>query len=70
MDFNGKQVFGDGENNIAVFSIDPGTGEPTLIKNEDPLSFHIRTFSIDPSGKIMVAASIVDMNVRDGNSIR
>ena len=70
MDFDGKKVFRGGENNIAVFSIDAGTGEPTLIQNEDPQSFHIRTFSIDPSGKIMVAASIVDMNVRDGNNIR
>jgi hypothetical protein len=70
VDFEGKQVFRGGENNIAVFSINPNTGEPTLIQNEDPRSFHIRTFSIDPSGKIMVAASIVDMNVRDGSNIR
>jgi 6-phosphogluconolactonase len=69
-DFNGKKVFRGGENNIAVFSINPVTGEPTLIQNEDPRSFHIRTFSIDPSGRIMVAASIVDMNVRDGDNIR
>ena len=59
-----------GENNIAVFSINAETGEPTLIQNEDPQSFHIRTFSIDPSGRIMVAASIVDMNVRDGDNVR
>ena len=70
VDFNGKKVFGGGENNIAVFSINAETGEPTLIQNEDPQSFHIRTFSIDPSGRIMVAASIVDMNVRDGDNVR
>jgi 6-phosphogluconolactonase (cycloisomerase 2 family) len=70
VDFNGKKVFRGGENNIAVFSINPNTGEPTLIQNEDPQSFHIRTFSIDPSGKILVAASIVDMNVRDGDNVR
>ena len=70
MDFNGKKVFQGGENNIAVFSIEPKTGEPTLIQNEDPQSFHIRTFSIDPSGRILVAASIVDMNVRDGDNVR
>jgi hypothetical protein len=28
VDFNGKRVFRGGENNIAVFSIDPATGEP------------------------------------------
>ena len=70
VDFNGKPVFRGGENNIAVFSINPGTGEPTLIQNADPQSFHIRTFSVDPSGRILVAASIVDMSVRDGDNVR
>jgi 6-phosphogluconolactonase len=70
VDFNGRRVFRGGENNIAVFSINPGTGEPTLIQNADPQSFHIRTFSIDPSGRILVAASIVDMSVRDGENVR
>ena len=70
VDFNGKKVFQGGENNIAVFAINPATGEPTLIQNEDPQSFHIRTFSMDPSGRILVAASIVDMDVRDGDNVR
>lgn len=70
VDFNGRRVFRGGENNIAVFSIDQGSGEPTLVQNADPQSFHIRTFSIDPSGRILVAASIVDMSVRDGDNVR
>ncbi len=70
VNFNGKPVFRGGENNIAVFSINANTGEPTLIQNADPQSFHIRTFSIDPSGRMMVAASIVDMSVRDGDNVR
>ncbi len=70
VDFNGRRVFRGGENNIAVFSINQATGEPTLIQNADPQSFHIRTFSIDPSGRILVAASIVDMSVRDGDNVR
>ena len=70
VEFNGKRVFRGGENNIAVFSIDPRTGEPTAIQHANPQSFHVRTFSIDPSGRILVAASIVDMLVRDGNDIR
>ena len=70
VNFNGKPVFQGGENNIAVFSINQTTGEPTLVQNIDPQSFHIRTFSIDPTGKLLVAASIVDMNVRDGNNVR
>lgn len=67
VDFNGKRVFRGGENNIAVFSIDPGTGEPTPIQHADPQSYHIRTFSIDPSGRMLVAASTMDMSVRDGD---
>ena len=50
--------------------IDPATGEPFVIQHADPRSFHIRTFSIDPSGSLLVAASIVDMNVRDGKDVR
>jgi 6-phosphogluconolactonase len=69
VEFNGKRVFRGGENNIAVFSINPNTGEPALIQNADPQSFHIRTFSIDPSGRMMTAASIADMLVRDGNNV-
>ena len=61
VDFNGKRVFRGGENSIAVFSITSSTGEPTLVQNADPLSFHIRTFSIDPGGRMLVAASIVDL---------
>ena len=70
VEFNGQRVFRGGENNIAVFSIDQRTGEPTAIQHADPQSFHVRTFSIDPSGRILVAASIVDMLVRDGDATR
>jgi 6-phosphogluconolactonase (cycloisomerase 2 family) len=68
--FNDKRVFRGGENNIAVCEIDQRTGEPFVIQHADPRSFHIRTFSIDPTGKLLVAASIVDMNVRDGKDVR
>ena len=69
VDFNGTKVFRGGENSIAVFAIDQSTGEPTLIQNIDPRSYHVRTFSIDPSGRLLVAANIVDMRVRDGNNV-
>jgi 6-phosphogluconolactonase len=69
VDFNGRRVFQGGENNIAVFSINPNTGEPTLIQHADPQSFHVRTFSIDPSGRLLVAASINSMLVRSGNEV-
>ena len=69
MDFNGMSVFRGGENSIAVYAIDQDTGEPTLIQHADPRSYHVRTFTIDPSGQVLVAASIVDMRVRDGNNV-
>jgi 6-phosphogluconolactonase (cycloisomerase 2 family) len=69
VDFNGRKVFRGGENNIAVFSIDPRTGEPRLIQHADPQSFHVRTFSIDPGGKLLVAASIDGIDVREGDDV-
>jgi 6-phosphogluconolactonase (cycloisomerase 2 family) len=70
VDFNGKRVFRGGENNIAVFAIDPATGAPTPIQHADPQSYHVRTFSIDPSGKLLVAASIAGLDVREGETVR
>jgi 6-phosphogluconolactonase len=69
-ELDGKRVFKGGENNIAVFSIDPTSGEPTLIQNADAPTIHLRTFAIDPSGRLLVAASIQPMLVRDGDSVR
>lgn len=70
VDRGGRKVFRGGENNIAVFRIDPATGEPTLIQHADPQSYHVRTFSIDPSGRLLVAGSIAGMSVEDGDTVR
>ena len=48
-EIGGKKVFKGGENNIATFSIDQTTGEPTLIQNIEAQTIHLRTFAIDPS---------------------
>ncbi|MEI9989044.1 MAG: beta-propeller fold lactonase family protein [Rhizomicrobium sp.] len=56
-DWQGKKVWIGGENNIAVFSIDQSTGEPTLIQTADTNSIEPRTFAMDPSTRILVAAS-------------
>jgi 6-phosphogluconolactonase (cycloisomerase 2 family) len=69
VDFEGQKVSKGGENNIAVFSIDPATGEPTLIQNADAKTIHLRTFAVDPSGKLLIAASIRPMLVRDGGKV-
>lgn len=67
---NGKQVFAGGENSIAVFSIDQTTGEPRRIQSVDPLTHHVRTFGIDPGGRLLVAGSIRDMWTQYGNEVR
>jgi 6-phosphogluconolactonase len=60
---NGKLVYqanrasGGGENAIAVYSINQKTGEPTLIQNADTHGTEPRTFALDPSGRILVAAN-------------
>jgi 6-phosphogluconolactonase len=65
----GKKVFKGGENNVAVFSIDPKSGEPKLIQNIDARTNHLRTFAIDPSGRLLIAASIQPMALRDGTTL-
>jgi len=69
VDYEGKRVFGGGENSIAVYAIDQQSGEPTLIQHADTHSFHVRTFAIDPSARLMVAASIQPHAVREGNTV-
>src|SRR5712691_9885345 len=69
VEFEGKKVFGGGENSVAVFSIDQTTGEPTLIQTIEARTNHLRTFGIDPSGRLLVAASVQPMSVREGNGI-
>jgi 6-phosphogluconolactonase (cycloisomerase 2 family) len=66
---NGRQVFAGGENSIAVFAIDAKSGEPNLVQHVDAHSIHVRTFAFDPSGRMMIAASIKGMDVRDGAGI-
>jgi 6-phosphogluconolactonase (cycloisomerase 2 family) len=70
VDFQGKPVFRGGENSIGVFQIDQETGEPVLIQSADTHGFSPRTFSIDPSGRLLVAGNQAALAVRDGNEIR
>jgi 6-phosphogluconolactonase (cycloisomerase 2 family) len=63
---NGRLVSAGGENNVAVFRIDPSTGEPKLVQHADTRSFHVRTFTIDPTGKFLVTASNRPMEVDNG----
>jgi 6-phosphogluconolactonase len=68
-DFEGKKVFSGGENSVAVFSINQTTGEPTLIQNAEGHGNYLRTFNVDPTGKLLIAAPLWAMAVRDGNTV-
>jgi 6-phosphogluconolactonase len=70
VEFEGKKVFPGGENSIAVFALDQATGEPTPIQNADAHGIHPRTFSLDPSGRMLVSAQIRPMLVREGAGVR
>ena len=59
----------DGENNVAVFSIDQQTGEPTLIQNADTHGFVPRTITLDKSGRILIASNQSAVRVRDANGV-
>jgi 6-phosphogluconolactonase len=70
VDLDGAKTFTGGENNVAVFAIDQASGEPTLIQNADGQAIELRTFGIEPSGQILVAASIKPVPVRDAGGIK
>jgi 6-phosphogluconolactonase len=69
VEVEGRKVFRGGENSLAVFSIDPRSGEPTLIQHAATHGFHVRTFSIDPSGRMLVAASTMPLAAREGAKV-
>ncbi len=56
-DVSNRSLGDGGEDNIAVFSLDPASGEPSLIQNAPAGSIHVRTFSIHDNGRLLVAAS-------------
>jgi len=70
VDFDGRKVFGGGENSLVAFAIDPSSGEPKLAQRIDTRGFHPRTFHLDPSGRMLVAAHIEAMDVREGDAVR
>jgi 6-phosphogluconolactonase (cycloisomerase 2 family) len=66
---DGQRVWAGGTNAIAVFEINQSTGEPTLIQNADSHGMVPRTFALDPTGRILVAANQSQMMVRDGQRL-
>jgi 6-phosphogluconolactonase (cycloisomerase 2 family) len=69
VDEGGKRVFAGGENTLAAYEIDQATGEPRPIQHVDTRGIHCRTFHIDPSGRLLVAAHIQGITLRDGSQL-
>lgn len=57
VDASGKPIDGGGENSIAVYAIDPKSGDPKLIQSADTHGAEPRTFALDPSARMLVAAN-------------
>ena len=70
VDIGGQRLFAGGENSLAVYAIDPASGEPNLIQHVDTQGIHPRCFHIDPSGRLLVVAHIMGMKMRDGDAVR
>ncbi len=56
---NGKFLYGSnrGHDSIAIFAIDPETGELTLVKHTPTQGRNPRGFAIDPTGTFLLAAN-------------
>jgi 6-phosphogluconolactonase len=65
--FEGQPVFQGGENTISVYSIDESSGEPTMVQSVESRGYHVRTFALDPSARVLVTATIAPINVREGS---
>lgn len=57
------EVFAGGENNIALFALDPGSGEPRQVDHYDTRGFEPRTFTIEPSGRFLIVANQSERHV-------
>ncbi len=55
-----------GENTLLVFAIDPESGEPILIQRVQTQGMHARTFAVEPSGQLLIAAHKSPVNMPEG----
>ena len=65
----GRKMSAGGENSVAVYAIDGGSGEPMHIQSIDGLGVQLRTFSMDPDGRVLIAASILPVPRPDGSVV-
>ncbi len=52
---------GGGEDSVAVFAIDAQSGEPMRLQSIDGRGIQLRTFGIDPEGRLLIVASIMPL---------
>jgi 6-phosphogluconolactonase (cycloisomerase 2 family) len=69
VEMGGKRVSNGGENSIAVFAIDPRSGEPRHLQSIDAQGFENRTFTIDAGGTLLIAASQNTLTLPDGRAV-
>jgi 6-phosphogluconolactonase len=67
-DGGGRKGFEGGENNMVVYAIDQGSGEPRPIQHIDGRGIQLRTFGIDGGGRLLIVASIMPVPHADGRS--
>ena len=65
----GREVSQGGEDNLVVYALDQNSGEPKPIQHIDGRGVQLRTFGIDASGRLLVAASIMPMLRSDGMTV-
>ena len=65
----GRKVSQGGEDNLVVYALDQNSGEPKPIQHIDGRGVQLRTFGIDASGRVLVAASIMPMLRSDGMTV-
>lgn len=58
------------DNTIAVYALDQETGEPRLLQHIDTEGAHARTFQIDPTGTLLVAAHVMAAPRGDDSACR
>lgn len=70
LEADGTSSAAAGENSIAAYVVHAATGRLTAIQHVDTRGLHPRTFHIDPTGRLLVAANLRPLRVRDGAALR
>jgi 6-phosphogluconolactonase len=61
------EVFAGGENDLALFDLEPESGEPRLVEHYDTHGFEPRTFTIEPSGRFLLVGNQKRRNILDAS---